>query len=223
MNHPALSRLYEKYSCLRECHASLEAALAALVAAFESGGKLLVCGNGGSAADSEHFVGELMKGFLLRRPLPDEERIALQEIGGARGAEVAAHLEGALPAIALTSHFSLTTAVANDCGRGDMAFAQQVYGLGKTGDVLLGISTSGNAGNVVNAFHVARLRGLTTILLTGRSGGALTPLADVAIRVPADHVVEIQELHLPVYHALALALEEHFFGGGQPAYTNDCD
>lgn len=213
MNNPALQRLFEKYCRLQECHASLESALATLITAFESGGKLLVCGNGGSAADSEHFVGELMKGFLLQRPLPDHERKLLTEIGGTRGTELASHLEGALPAIALTSHYALATAIANDCGRGDMAFAQQVYGLGKAGDVLLGLSTSGNAGNVINAFHVARLRGLSTILLTGCNGGALAAMADICIRVPADNVVEIQELHLPVYHALASALEEHFFGG----------
>jgi D-sedoheptulose 7-phosphate isomerase len=212
MNNSALLRLIEKYSCLQECQTALDAALMALITTFESGGKLLVCGNGGSAADSEHFVGELMKGFLLQRPLPDHERKRLTEIGGARGTELASHLEGALPAIALTSHYALATAISNDCGRGDMAFAQQVYGLGNSGDVLLGLSTSGNSGNVINAFHVARLRGLSTILLTGRNGGVLAAMADICIRVPADNVVDIQELHLPVYHALASALEEHFFG-----------
>jgi D-sedoheptulose 7-phosphate isomerase len=212
MKTPALQKLCAKYSPLQECCASLEEALATLIAAFENGGKILVCGNGGSAADSEHFVGELMKGFLLRRPISEQHRARLREIGGEHGVEIAAHIEGALPAIALTSHLSLTTAVANDCGRGDMAFAQQVYGLGRAGDVLLGLSTSGNSRNVVNAFHVARLLGLKTILLSGRSGGQLANLADVSIRVPADHVVEIQELHLPVYHALAIALEERFFG-----------
>jgi D-sedoheptulose 7-phosphate isomerase len=190
----------------------MEAALAAMISSFKSGGKLLVCGNGGSAADSEHLVGELLKGFLLRRPIPEEEFTALREIGGDAGEEIASLLEGALPAIALTSHPSLSTAVANDCKRGDMSFAQQVYGLGRADDVLLGISTSGNSQNVINAFYVARLRGLTTILLTGRSGGSLGDIADISIRVPADNVVEIQELHLPVYHALAIALEEHFFG-----------
>jgi D-sedoheptulose 7-phosphate isomerase len=212
MTTPALERLCQRYPALSLCADSMEAALAALIPCFESGGKLLVCGNGGSAPDSEHLVGELLKGFLLRRQIPAKDRDALRAIGGDAGEEIAALLEGALPAIALTSHPSLSTAVANDCKRGDMSFAQQVYGLGRAGDVLLGISTSGNSQNVINAFYVARLRGLTTILLTGRSGGSLGDIADISIRVPADNVVEIQELHLPVYHSLAIALEERFFG-----------
>lgn len=212
MTNLPLQRLCEKYSVLHECREALELALDSLIRTFESGGKLLVCGNGGSAADSEHLVGELMKGFLLRRPISNDESIRLREIAGDDGVQIAVLLEGALPAIALTSHPSLSTAVANDCGRGDMSFAQQVYGLGRAHDILLGISTSGNSANVINAFHVAKLRGMKTILLTGRNGGTLKSLADYSICVPADHVVEIQELHLPVYHALSIALEEYFFG-----------
>lgn len=205
-----ISRLVERYPVLAACREDLRTALDTLVTVFRSGGKLLVCGNGGSASDSEHIVGELMKGFLLRRPLSPDETEGLAASGGDLGRELAGRLQGALPAVALTSPLALGTAVANDLG-GDLVYAQQVHGLGRPGDALLGISTSGNAGNVINACVVARARGMKTLLLTGRTGGKLLPHADVAIRAPADNVVEIQELHLPVYHALCLALEEIFF------------
>ncbi len=151
-----------------------------------------------------------MKGFLKKRPITDAVRERLEVSAGAEGAEIAATLQGALPAIALTSQVSLTSAVSNDT-HANMVFAQQVYGLGETGDALLGISTSGNSRNVINAFVVAKVLGLRTIALTGRSGGRLASLADIGIRVPADGVAEIQEYHLPVYHALCIDLEETFF------------
>jgi D-sedoheptulose 7-phosphate isomerase len=181
---------------------------------IRAGGKLLVCGNGGSASDSEHMVADLMKGFVDARPLPVEERRRLSELAGADGRELANILQGALPAIALGSNGALTTAVANDLSF-DAVFAQQVYGLGRPGDVLLAISTTGISRNVVFAAYVARLREMGVIVLTGRDGGTLAQLADVAIRVPADRVYEIQEMHLPVYHALALALERAIFGPEQ--------
>jgi D-sedoheptulose 7-phosphate isomerase len=215
MNHSQhlFTRLSERYPALEACRANIEAAYSALAEVFENGGKLLVCGNGGSAADAEHIVGELMKGFQRLRPIPEPHRQALREIAGdAAGEDLAGLLQGALRAVALTSHGSLVTAIANDT-RADMIFAQQVYGLGERRDALLGISTSGNARNVVHAFHVARLLGLKTVALTGRSGGKLAPLADIAIRAPADEVYEIQELHLPIYHALCAALEARFFAG----------
>jgi D-sedoheptulose 7-phosphate isomerase len=199
--NPHLDQLVRRYPVLAECRAAIEEALARLVKTFEQGGKLLVCGNGG----------ELMKGFLLRRPIPPAQREHLRAIAGPTvGEEIGARLQGTLRAIALTSHGSLATAVSNDT-HGEMVFAQQLYGLGQPGDVLLGISTSGNSRNVVNAFHVAKLLGVQTVLLTGRGGGLLATLSDVAIRVPADPVIEIQELHSPVYHALCIALEAHFF------------
>ena len=136
--------------------------------------------------------------------------VRLQGNATAIGTNLAGKLEGALPAISLAFHVSLTSAIANDIGF-EMVFAQQVYGLGRPGDVLLGITTSGNSANVVNAIAVAKAFGLKTIVLTGRSGGAVAPMADAAIRVPADNVAEIQELHLPVYHWLCIALEENFF------------
>ena len=195
---------------MRECEADLNSALRILIAAFEAGNKLLVCGNGGSAADSEHIVAELMKGFLKPRRISDADAGQLKSKAGALGSEIAGKLQGALPAVSLVSQTSLISAVANDTSA-DMVFAQQVYGLGKPGDVLLAITTSGNSRNVINAVAVAKTFGLKTIALTGRSGGAVAPMADVAIRVPADRVAEIQELHLPVYHWLCIATEEKFW------------
>jgi len=202
-----LSSLFQRYPVLRTCEKDLRAAFDALAAAYHGGNKLLVCGNGGSAADSEHIVGELMKGFLKRRSLPAEEVAKLEAAGGK---EIAQRLQGSLAAISLPSQMSLLTATAND-GDYDLTFAQQVYGLGRAGDVLLAISTSGKSANVCNAVIVAKALGLGTIVLTGRSGGTLAPLAEVSIKVPADDIAEIQELHLPVYHWLSTELEEIFF------------
>jgi D-sedoheptulose 7-phosphate isomerase len=207
-----LSLLLERYPVLRPCEKELGAALDLLAAAYRAGNKLLVCGNGGSAADSEHMVAELMKGFLKRRPISASHVAQLEAASKADGKTIAGRLQGALAAISLAAPVSLTSAIANDIDF-EMIFAQQVYGLGRPGDVLLGISTSGNSKNVSNAVTVAKTLGLTSIVLTGRSGGALAPLADVSIRVPADDIVEIQELHLPVYHWLSTELEEIFFPG----------
>jgi D-sedoheptulose 7-phosphate isomerase len=202
--------LVERHQALASCRDDIFAAYKSLVDVFESGGKLLVCGNGGSAADSEHIVGELMKGFLKKRPIDANMQSRLRRISGPAAAQIAKRLQGALPTIALTSQVSLNTAISNDTGA-DMVFAQQVYGLGRRGDALLGISTSGNSVNVLNAFVIAKALDMRTIALTGRSGGRLCTLADIAIRVPADDVAQIQELHLPVYHALCIALESSFF------------
>src|SRR5213075_59088 len=193
-----LSLLLERYPVLQPCQSDLSAALGLLVTAYQAGNKLLICGNGGSAADSEHIVAELMKGFLKRRPIPAADAAKLEAAGGK---EIASRLQGTLAAISLPSQMSLLTAVAND-GDYDLTFAQQVYGLGRAGDVLLAISTSGNSPNVCNAAIVAKAFGLKSIALTGKSGGNLAPLADIAIKVPSDNVAEIQELHLPVYHWL---------------------
>ena len=202
-----LSLLFERYPVLRACENELRAAFDALAAVYRSGHKLLVCGNGGSAADSEHIVGELMKGFLKRRPISAGDVAKLEAAGGN---EIASRLQGALAAISLPSQMSLLTATAND-GNYDLTFAQQVYGLGRPGDALLAISTSGKSRNVCNAVIVAKAFGLKSIALTGKSGGELATLADVAIQVPSDNVAEIQELHLPVYHWLSTELEATFF------------
>jgi len=204
------SSLLERYPILRACEKDLSAAFDLLVAAYKNGNKLLVCGNGGSAADSEHIVGELMKGFLKRRPISAEHAGNLEAAGGAAGKEIARRLQGTLAAISLPSQMSLLTATAND-NDFDMVFAQQVYGLGRPGDVVLAISTSGTSKNIMNAVIVAKAFGLKSIALTGSSGGNLAPLADVAIKVPSDNVAEIQELHLPVYHWLSTELEAAFF------------
>jgi D-sedoheptulose 7-phosphate isomerase len=205
-----VDRLIARFPVLEPNRASLEAAIETLERAFRIGGTVLVCGNGGSASDSEHLVADLMKGFMSQRPLSGDEASRLTSLDGSRGTELAANLQGALPAISLGSESALTTAIANDV-RFDMVFAQRVHGLGRPGDVLIAISTTGNSSSVVNAAIVARSRDMTVIALTGRDGGEVAALADVAIRVPADQVFEVQELHLPVYHAIALALEETFF------------
>jgi D-sedoheptulose 7-phosphate isomerase len=205
-----LTSLLRRYRALEACEKDLIAAFDLLIATYKNGNKLLVCGNGGSAADSEHIVGELMKGFLKRRPISAEQAAKLEASGGEAGKVIANRLQGTLAAISLPSQMSLLTATAND-GDFDMVFAQQVYGLGKSGDVLLAISTSGSSKNICNAVIVARAFGLKTIALTGKSGRDLAPLVDVAIKVPSDDVVEIQELHLPVYHWLSTELEVAFF------------
>ena len=202
MMNDGLEALIAKRPELMSCREAIAQTLCVLVKCFENSGKLLLCGNGGSASDCEHIVGELMKGFLLKREIPGSQKKELGEIGD--------FLQGALPAISLTGHPSLASAVIND-NRGDMVFAQQVYGLGNAGDVLWAISTSGNSKNVVNAVNVARLKKMKTIGLTGEEGGILAKECDLCIRVPADSVVAIQELHLPVYHALCAGLEHHFF------------
>jgi D-sedoheptulose 7-phosphate isomerase len=207
----AISQLIQRYPVLDECRESFVRAFEALRETFSAGGKLLLCGNGGSSADCDHIVGELMKGFLLPRRLPAHQKERLTaRCGPALGPLLVDRLQGAMPAISLCSHSALFTAIANDSGA-DFAFAQQVYGLGRAGDALLGISTSGQSRNVFYAFHVARALGLRTIALSGRSGGRLAEMADVTIRVPADTITAIQELHLPVYHALCSALETCFF------------
>ena len=205
-----LETLIARYPDLAPCVPDIQAAFELLAASFRTGGKLLICGNGGSAADSEHIVGELMKGYLCRRPVPAAVRQRLLAAAPADGIYLADHLQGALPAISLVSQTSLLSAFANDVAA-DMGFAQQVYGYGRAGDVVLGISTSGNARNVIHALQVARALGLHTLGLTGHTGGALLPCCDIAIRVPATVTPEVQEQHVAVYHAVCGLVEEAFF------------
>ena len=208
--NPHLSRLFEKFADLTTLHADLQAAYDLLHACYQSGGQVLICGNGGSASDSEHVVGELMKGYLAARPVKAELRRALVEAFPDTGAYLANHLQGALPTISLVSHTSLITAVANDIA-GDMIFAQQVYGYGRPGDVLLAISTSGRSRNVVLAAQVARVRGLHTIGMTGGTGGDLKSTCTVSVCVPQSRTADIQERHLAIYHAVCAMLEEALF------------
>lgn len=205
-----LEELFLHHPTLTTAKEALLAAYTALETCFLSRGKLLVAGNGGSCADAEHIVGELMKGFLKKRPLSPDSRATLAAADPVHGEKLADALQEALPAIALTGHAALATAVMNDNDTAAV-FAQQVWGYGRAGDVLLAISTSGNAENLLLATAAAHARGMKVILLTGESGGRLAPLADVAIRVPARETYLVQELHLPVYHALCRMLEARFF------------
>jgi len=206
-----ISDLFERRTELIPCGSALEAAFEALKSCFQAGNKLLICGNGGSAADTEHIVGELMKGFRSRRPLPEADIAKLRTLYGSDGEEIARQLQGALPAISLVSQISLATAVTNDVSA-DMVFAQAVFGYGKPGDALIAISTSGNAANVIKAVKVARALDLKTIALTGE-GGALKELVDISISVPGVDTARIQELHMALYHSLCAALEAELFPG----------
>ena len=206
-----LNLLIERYPKLAVCKEDIKKAHELLEAAYSNGRKLLVCGNGGSASDSEHIVGELMKEFKLKRKVYSEQATALKAIDPELGQVLADNLQGALPAICLTGHSSLTTAFMNDANA-DLVFAQQVNGYGKPGDVFLGISTSGNSKNVLYAAVNAKAKGLKVIGLTGAKESKLMKYADVCIRVPETETYKIQELHLPVYHCLCLMLEEKFFG-----------
>ena len=202
--------LVERYPSLESAKNDILAAYLLLEESYENGGKLLVAGNGGSAADAEHIVGELMKGFKLsRKPETDfAERLVAenQELGSV----LAENLQGALPAIALDGHPALSTAYMNDC-EPLLCFAQQVNGYGKSGDVFLGISTSGNSKNVLFAATTAHAKGMKVIGLTGAKDSKLKDMSDVCIKAPQTETYMIQELHLPIYHCLCLMLEDKFF------------
>jgi len=206
-----IEHLIDRYPKLIVCREDIAQAYELLETAYSNGRKLLVCGNGGSASDSEHIVGELMKEFKLKRKVYSVQAEALKLVDEELGQVLAENLQGALPAICLTGHSSLTTAFMNDANA-DLVFAQQVNGYGKPGDVFLGISTSGNSKNVLYAAVNAKSKGLNVIGLTGAKESKLMKYADVCIRVPEIETYKIQELHLPVYHCLCLMLEDRFFG-----------
>lgn len=198
-----LNELFIRYSVLKSCEGKIQEAYEVMRNSFAAGSKLLICGNGGSAADADHMSGELLKGFGQKRPLNSEWKARL-------GEELANNLQGALPAIPLTVFNSLSTAYGNDCEH-VFTFAQLTWGFGEAGDVLLAISTSGNSKNVLHAVKVAHAKGLKTIGLTGKTGGKLKEVVGTSICVPETEVFKIQELHLPVYHTLSLMLEDTFF------------
>ena len=210
LSHPQIARLAQRYPDLEPCVPDVQRAFAALAECYHKSGKLLVCGNGGSAADSEHIVAELMKGVTRRRPIEKGLQDRLAAAYGAEGVGIAARLQSVLPAISLAGHPALQSAFANDISA-ELVFAQLVTAYGRPSDVLLALSTSGNSPNVVHAVKVAKVLGLTTIALTGRTGGKLLALCDTTICVPLDHTPDIQERHLPIYHALCIALEQTFF------------
>lgn len=205
-----LDELIQRYPVLAVCKKDIAEAYCLLRDCFQQGGKLLVAGNGGSAADAEHMVGELMKSFRKPRPLPASIQQNLAATDPVLGTYLAKTLEQPLPAIALVCHEALSTAFLND-KVGKAVFAQQLLGYGKKGDVFLGISTSGNSENVIYAAVVAKALGIAVIELTGNNGGKLSQFADISICVPEDETFKIQELHLPVYHCLCLMVENYFY------------
>lgn len=194
IDHPALSI----------CRDDIIKAYNILISCYENGGTVLICGNGGSASDSEHIVGELMKGFLKKRPL---SAVDVEIIGDDT---LSKNMQGALPAISLVSQTSIATAFMNDV-EPNMVFAQQVYGYRNESNVLIGITTSGNSKNIVNAVKVANAFKMNTIGMTGESGGELNTLCKVTLKAPHKDTYRVQEYHLPIYHALCAMVESEFF------------
>ena len=206
-----LNQLFVRYPKLENLEKPIRQAAEMMVGTFQNGKKVLVCGNGGSSADAGHIVGELMKSFEKKRTLNLEIQQKLKLQFGERGSLLAKKLQQGLPAISLSEQTSLITAIVNDLG-GEFIFAQQVVGYGNPGDVLLALSTSGNAQNVIDALMVAKAKGLKTIGMTGDSGGKLKEFCDVFINVPETRTAYVQELHLPIYHALCMIVEKEIFG-----------
>ena len=205
-----LDLLIKRYPELNVCKESIVKAYRIIEDCYKSKGKLLIAGNGGSAADAEHMAGELMKGFKKQRKLSKDFSDRLMAVSPEYGKVLAENLQGALPSIALDGHYALSTAYMNDC-EPLLCFAQQVNGYGNKGDVFIGISTSGNSKNVIYAAVTAKAKGMKVIGLTGAKDSKLSDIANVCIRVPETETYMIQELHLPVYHALCLMVEEEFY------------
>ena len=206
-----LDELLVRYSGLGVCRDAIEKAFLILKECYENGGKVLICGNGGSAADSEHIVGELMKGFLLKRRIRSEDIEKIKTLFPEDYEYLSGSLQCALPAISLVSQSAISSAFINDVAA-DMVFAQQVYGYSKKGDVLIGLSTSGNSSNVINAIKVAKAFGVGSIGFTGEDGGIMKGFCDCTICVPSKNTPVVQEYHLPIYHALCAMIEYDFFG-----------
>jgi len=206
----ALDELISRIPALESCKQEISLAAEAITSCFKSGGTLLACGNGGSCADADHMVGELMKSFEKKRSLPEALKKRLLTASPKRGAYLADQLQAALPAISLCSQSSLTTAISNDMDAA-LVFAQQVAGYGRKGDVLLAISTSGNSQNVVDAAITAKAKEMIVVGVTGQEGGKLHSYSDITIRVPAESTARVQEYHLPVYHALCRIIENRLF------------
>ncbi|MBK8884919.1 MAG: SIS domain-containing protein [Bacteroidales bacterium] len=205
-----LEELITRYPKLKDTGDKINEAAERLIRCYQLGNKVLICGNGGSSSDSDHIAGELLKGFENNRPIDDSMRGKLLSVSGKRGLYLADRLQTGLPAISLSAHTGLVTAVANDIDA-SLIYAQQVIGFGNPGDVLIGISTSGNAQNVLDAAITARAKGLTIIGMTGETGGKLKSFCDILINVPEKRTAFVQELHLPVYHTLCLMVEKYFF------------
>lgn len=203
-----IDELIARYPVLEENRPAIGELVEMLISLYRAGGTLLVAGNGGSGADAEHICGELLKGFCRKRPLSEADLDKLKSNGDEE--DFGSQLQNGLRAISLLSHPALTTAFGNDVDA-DLAFAQQVWALGRSGDVMLGISTGGNASNIRKAFITARAKGIKTVLLTGNRHGICEKYADLVIAVPEKETYRIQELHLPIYHTMCLAVEAEFF------------
>ncbi len=206
--------LTDRYPELSVCAGDIVAAYEKMLAVYQAGGKMLFCGNGGSAADAEHIVGELMKGFMLKRPPTDAQKEAFRAAFPEDADYMTANLQRGIPAISLVSQSAVQTAFNNDVDSA-MVFAQQVFGYGRPGDLCMGITTSGNSKNVVYAIKAAKAMGLVTIGLTGAKESQLSGICDVTIRVPKTETYQVQELHLPVYHWICAALEEAIFAADE--------
>ena len=205
-----LQEMLNRYNILTPLANKIEESARLIINSYRNGGKVLVCGNGGSCSDSDHIVGELMKSFEGYRPLDEDLKLRMQEVSPERGAFLSGKLQQGLPAISLTAHNALITAVSNDLD-GEVIFAQQVTGYGNAGDVLIGLSSSGNSQDVLDAMIVAKAKGLKTIGLTGATGGKMKAFCDVLINVPEKRTAYVQELHLPVYHAICMMVESEMF------------
>lgn len=201
-----MNQLFKRYPELAVCKEDIENAFYMLATTYKNGGKVLVCGNGGSAADAEHIVGELMKNFMIKRKTDAKFKSALKELGYIDADYLSEHLEGALPAIALVSQSSILTAFSND-NAADMMYAQLVYGYAGKNDM----STLGNSANVVNAAKVAKAKGIKVLSFTGKAESKLSEISDVTVRVPKSETFLVQELHLPVYHYLCANIEKAMF------------
>ena len=205
-----LNELLNRYPILYGCRAEIENAAKAIIDCYEKGGKLLLCGNGGSCADCEHIVGELMKGFLKKRPLCESKRADMKSRCDLVDDELLSKLQGGLPAIAIPSITALNSAFCNDVDP-ELVYAQPLMALAKENDILIGISTSGNSKNVFGAVKVAKALGIKVIGLTGKTGGKLKESADICICAPETETFKIQELHLPIYHYICAQVEKYFF------------
>lgn len=205
-----INTLINRYPALAPCREQIEEAVNTVISCYENGGKLLLCGNGGSCADCDHIVGELMKGFMKRRPLDEGVKAEMKALCSELDDGLLSKLQSGLPAISLPSLSALNSAFCNDVDP-ELIYAQSTLALGKQGDVLIAMSTSGNSKNVCAAVKVAKGIGMTVIGFSGRTGGSLKELCDICICVPEDETYKVQELHLPVYHGICAMVEEHFY------------
>ena len=205
-----LNEMISRHPALADCKKDIREAYIAVINCYSNQGKLLLCGNGGSCADADHIVGELMKSFERKRPIDKNLEGNLKSISGERGAFIADRLQSALPAISLNAHSALYSAISNDMDA-NLVFAQQVAGYGKKNDVLIAMSTSGNSQNIIDAAITAKAKGLTVIGLTGQNGGKMKQYCDITICVPSDSTPEVQEFHQPIYHTICRIVENRFF------------